>query len=178
MEIQSQNLISLIKTNKNIRKFGTKKLKPEFIKEILECGRFTPSINEPWKVNVVFHPTVKMMLGELSPEAGDIFESVACCLVIFLDLQKITNKVNDILVIGSFIENILLAVHTFPKIGAIWLEDFSNKKDKVNEIFRLDPKKFELMGIIAIGAIEEDMEQIKSKQQRERRSIEEFTEWF
>jgi nitroreductase len=178
MEIQSSGLISIIKTNKNIRKFGFKKIRPEFIRQILECASFAPSSNEPWKVNIVSHPTVKAMLSEAANDLSDVFETANSIIVIFLDLERSTDRIKDILAMGAFIDNILLAIHAVPEMGAFWLEDILNKKEKINEIFKLNPKKFELMGVIAIGAIDETINQNKYTQQRTRRTVEEFADWF
>ena len=180
MEIQSLDLIELIKSRKSIRNFVFKKLSQQVIKEILECGRFSfdENINHPWRVNVVTHPTVKMMLAEISPEYTDIYETTSCCLIVFLDLERSHNRESDILAIGAFVENILLAVHASPEIGAVWMGIDVDKKEKINEIFKLSTKNFEMIGIIAIGAIDEEVDQLKSKKLKQRRTVEEFTDWF
>ena len=180
MEIQSLDFIELIKSRKSIRNFVFKKLSQQVIKEILECGRFSfdENINQPWRVNVVTHPTVKMMLAEISPKYIDIYETTSCCLVVFLDLERSENREGDILAIGAFVENILLAVHASPEIGAVWMGIDVDKKEKINEIFKLSTNNFELIGIIAIGAIDEEIEQLKNKKPKQRRTVEEFTDWF
>ena len=180
MEIQTLNLLDLIKSRKSVRNFVFKKLTQQVIKEILECGRFAleENVNQPYRVNVVTHPTVRMMLAEISTEYTDIYETASCSLVVFLDLTRSDNRINDILAIGALIQNILLGVHAIPNIGAVWLEIESEKKQKINEIFKLSKKSYELMGIIAIGAIDEEVEQIKSKKPIKRRTLEEFTDWL
>ncbi len=180
MEIQTLNLLDLIKSRKSVRNFVFKKLTQQVIKEILECGRFAleENVNQPYRVNVVTHPTVRMMLAEISTEYTDIYETASCCLVVFLDLTRSDNRINDILAIVALIQNILLGVHAIPNIGAVWLEIESEKKQKINEIFKLSKKSYELMGIIAIGAIDEEVEQIKSKKPIKRRTLEEFTDWL
>jgi len=180
MEIQNLSLIELIKSRKSVRNFAFKKLTQEAIKDIIECGRYALDENntQAWRVNIVIHPTVKMMLAEISSAYSKIYETASCCLVVFLDLGKIHDRESDILAIGAFIQNILLAVHAIPEIGAVWLSIDSNQKEKINEIFKLSAKNFELIGIIAIGAIDEEVELIKSEKQRKRRTIEEFTDWF
>jgi nitroreductase len=180
MEVQTSNLIDVIKKRKSIRNFIFKKLTQQVIKEILECGRFALEENEtqPYRVNVVVHPTVKMMLGEISPEYADIYEAASCCFVIFLDLERSTDRIKDLLAIGALIENILLGVHAIPKIGAISLDINMDHKDKINEIFKLSSKRYEFMGLICVGAINEELERVRSKKTKNRRPIEEFTDWF
>jgi len=180
MEIQTSNLIDTIKNRKSIRNFTFKKLTQQVIKEILECGRFAleENVSQPYRVNVVTHPTVKMMLAEISPEYANIYETASCCFVIFLDLERSTNRIKDLLAIGAFIENVLLGAHAIPKIGAISLDINLDNKDKINEIFKLSSKRYELMTIIAIGAIDEEIEKSRSKKSKNRKTIEEFTDWF
>ena len=52
-----------------------------------------------------------------------------------------------------------------------------NKKEKINEIFNFDPERFELMGVIAIGVIDEEME-MKKESSRERIELDDFIDWF
>ncbi|TFG22223.1 MAG: hypothetical protein EU532_14565 [Promethearchaeota archaeon] len=180
MEILSSNLIDIIKNRKSIRNFTFKKLTQQVIKEILECGNsaLEENVSQPYRVNVVTHPTVKMMLAEILTEHTNIYEMASCVFVIFLDLDRSTNRIKDVLAIGAFIENILLGAHALPKIGAISLDINLDYKDKINEIFKLSNKRFELMAIVAIGAIDEEIEKLGSKRSKNRKSIEEFTDWF
>ena len=180
MEIQTLNPIEFLKSRKSVRNFKFKKLTQQVIREILECGRWAPSHNncQPWRVHIITHPTVKLMLAELSPDYQDIYETAYCCLVVFLDLERSNDRFMDILAMGAFMENLLLGVHAIPKIGAVWLSKILGKKEEVNEIFKLSPKKYELIGIIAFGAIDEEIEQFKDKKKRERRPIDDFIEWY
>lgn len=77
------------------------------------------NVNQPYRVNVVTHPTVRMMLAEISTEYTDIYETASCSLVVFLDLTRSDNRINDILAIGALIQNILLGVHAILNIGAV-----------------------------------------------------------
>ncbi len=179
MEVRTSNLMDLIKSRKSVRNFSFKKLTQQAIKEILECGfALDENLNQPYRVNIVIHPTVKMMLAEVMPQYADIYETASCCLVVFLDLKKSDKRDSDILAIGAFVENILLAVHVLPEIGAVWLGIDSDIKEQINEIFKLSDKVYELMGIIAIGAVDEEVDNYKNIKQGKRRSVEEFTDWF
>jgi nitroreductase len=118
------------------------------------------------------------MLAELLPQYTEIFETASCCLVVFLDLQKSDNRDYDIFTIGAFVENILLTVHALPEMGAVWLRIDDDIKEKINEIFKLSDKVYDLIGIIAIGAIDEEVDNYKNIKRGKRRSVEEFTDWF
>ncbi|MFX0010390.1 MAG: nitroreductase family protein [Candidatus Hermodarchaeota archaeon] len=177
MESKSSDLINLIKSRKSSRNFIFQKVDNNTIKEIIECGRWAPSGNntQPWKVCIVTHPTVKRMLAELS-KYGGIMESAYVNLVIFLDVERGYDRVKDLEAIGAFVENILLAVHA-KGLGAVWIGEILKNKDKVDEIFKLSPEKYELMCVIAIGVIDEALES-KKAEARERREIDQFIDWY
>jgi nitroreductase len=177
MESKSSDLISFIKSRKSSRNFIFQKVDNNTIKEIIECGRWAPSGNntQPWKVCIVTHPTVKRMLAELS-KYGEIMESAYVNLVIFLDVERGYDRVKDLEAIGAFVENILLAAHA-KGLGAVWIGEILKNKDKVDEIFKLSSEKYELMCVVAIGVIDEALES-KKAEERERREIDEFIDWY
>jgi nitroreductase len=177
MESKSSDLINLIKSRKSSRNFIFQKVDNNTIKEIIECGRWAPSGNntQPWKVCIVTHPTVKRMLAELS-KYGGIMESAYVNLVIFLDVERGYDRVKDLEAIGAFVENILLAAHA-KGLGAVWIGEILKNKDKVDEIFKLSPEKYELMCVVAIGVIDEALES-KKEEKRERREIDQFIDWY
>ncbi len=175
MESKTNNLIDLIKSRKSVRNFVYKKIDNDTIGAILECGRWAPSgrNSQPWKVCIVSHPTVKRLIAEQS-KYGGIIESAYLNLVVFLDLERGYDRTKDVLAMGAFIENMLLAVHA-KGLGAVWIGEILKNNEKVSEIFKLSPEKFELMGVLTVGLIDEALEK---KEDRERRALEEFIDWF
>ena len=171
------NLIELIKSRKSVRNFVYQKIDNNTIREILECGRWAPSgqNNQPWKVCIVAHPTVKRMIAEQS-DYGSIIESAYVNLVIFLDLKRSYDKTKDLLAMGAFIQNILLGIHA-KGLGGVWIGEILKNKEKINEIFKLPTDKYELMCVVTFGEIDKAMED-KSKEDRNRRPIDEFIDWF
>ncbi len=178
MESKTSNLIDLIKSRKSIRNFIYQKINKEIIRDILECGRWAPSGQncQVWRVCVVIHPTVKRMVAEQT-KYGGIIESAYVNFVIFLDIQRGYDRVKDLLAMGAFMQNILLGVHSHQGIGAVWIGEILEKKEQVNEIFKFPKDKFELMGVISIGYIDEAREKAR-EEERKRRSLEEFTDWY
>jgi nitroreductase len=170
--------LEFIKSRKSIREFISEKIPNNILNEIIECGRWAPSglNNQPWKVIAVAHPTVKRMIAELTKD-HDIIDSAFCCFVVFYDIEKGYDRVKDILAIGAFMENILLAIHAYPNLGAVWMGEILNQKEKVNEIFKSDPQKLELMGVISLGVVEERVKK-EEKKPRERRPINDIIEYF
>ena len=167
--------IEFITSRKSVRKFVHEEISKETLENILECGRWAPSglNNQPWHVCIVQSPSIKTMVAEAT-KYGEIVESAYYDLVVFLDLEKGYNRIKDIQAMGAFMENILLGVHAMG-LGAVWIGEILNNGEKVNEIFKLSEDKYELMGVIAIGAIDETVEKQKESE-RERRPLEDFTE--
>lgn len=178
MELIKNEFIEFIKERKSVRSFIYKKIRKEVIIDILEAGRWAPSGNnsQPWRVCVVIHPTVKRMLSELT-KYGGILEDAYVDLVVFLDLDRGYDRTKDIQAIGAFVQNILLGVHALEDLGAVWIGEILNRKDDVNQIFKFPVEKFELMGVVAIGMIDDAREKAR-KESRDRRSVDEFVDWF
>ena len=175
MESKTNNLTDIIKSRKSTRNFLYKKIDNETIGAILECGRWAPSgrNSQPWKVCIVSHPTVKRLIAEQS-KYGGIIESAYLNFVVFLDHERGYDRVKDLLGMGAFIENLLLAVHA-KGLGAVWIGEILKNKENVSEIFKLSPEKYELMGVLTVGLIDQALEK---KEKRERRALEEFIDWF
>ena len=177
MEKKTEDFIDFIKSRKSTRTFIFEKIEKEKIDKILECASWAPSglNNQPWKVNVVSHPTLKRMLAE-NTKYGEIIEGAYYTLVIFLDQKKCYNRVKDIQSIGAFMENILLGAHAL-NLGAVWLGEILNKKENINEMFKLNNEDFELMGVIAIG-MKDMVKEEKLTEERKRILVDNFTEWY
>jgi nitroreductase len=175
MESKTNDLLNLIRSRRSVRNFVYKKIDNQIIKEIVDCGRWAPSgrNTQPWKVQIVSHPTVKRMIAENS-KYGGIIESAFLNFVVFLDIERGYDRVKDILAMGAFIQNMLLAVHA-KGLGAVWIGEILKNKEKVCKIFKLSPEKFELMGVLTVGIIDESLEQ---KEERKRRPIDEFIDWY
>jgi len=175
MDDESHKLLDFIKTRQCIRKYTSEPISKEIIEEILECGKWTPSglNNQPWNVLVVQDQEKKESLSKLT-HYGNIIKGANVCLVVFLDIEKGYNRVKDIQALGAFMQNLLLGAHAL-NLGAVWLGEILNKNVQVNELFGLEPSKYELMGVIALGMTEEKLKDFKS---RKRNIIKEFTEWM
>ncbi len=173
--MEANNFIQKIISRKSVRNFVYKKIDNDTIGAILECGRWAPSgqNSQPWKVCVVSHPTVKRLIAEQS-KYGGIIESAYLNFVVFLDHERGYDRTKDILAMGAFIENLLLAIHA-KGLGAVWIGEILKNKEKISEIFKFSPERYELMGVITVGLIDETLEK---KEERERRTLEEFINWF
>ena len=178
MELTSNEFIEFIKERKSVRSFVYKTISKDIIGNIIEAARWAPSGNnsQPWKVCIVIHPTLKRMLADLTKYGGTIEEAYVN-FVIFLDLERGYDRTKDLQAIGAFIQNMLLAVHAQEDLGAVWIGEIINRKEEVNEIFKFPVEKFELMGVVAMGIVDEAREKAR-EESRERRSVDEFTDWY
>jgi nitroreductase len=178
MELTSNDFIEFIKERKSVRSFIYKTIGKDIINSVMEAARWAPSGNnsQPWKVCIVIHPTLKRMLSDLTKYGGTIEEAYVN-FVIFLDLERGYDRTKDLQAIGAFIQNMLLAVHAQEDLGAVWIGEIINRKEEVNEIFKFPVEKFELMGVVAVGIIDEAREKTR-EESRERRSVDEFTDWY
>lgn len=178
MELTSNEFIEFIKERKSVRSFVYKTISKDIIGNIIEAARWAPSGNnsQPWKVCIVIHPTLKRMLADLTKYGGTIEEAYVN-FVIFLDLERGYDRTKDLQAIGAFIQNMLLAVHAQEDLGAVWIGEIINRKEEVNEIFKFPVEKFELMGVVAMGIVDEAREKSR-EESRERRSVDEFTDWY
>ena len=178
MELTSNEFIEFIKERKSVRSFVYKTISKDIINNVIEAARWAPSGNnsQPWKVCIVIHPTLKRMLADLTKYGGTIEEAYVN-FVIFLDLERGYDRTKDLQAIGAFIQNMLLAVHAQEDLGAVWIGEIINRKEEVNEIFKFPVEKFELMGVVAMGIVDEAREKAR-EESRERRSVDEFTDWY
>jgi len=178
MEDDSKKYLKFIKSRKSIRNFVHSKIQRDIILEILECGRFSPSgmNNQPWAVKIVIHPTVKKMLADLTKD-GDIIEQAYVNFAVFLDLGRVYDRTKDIQSIGAFMENILLGAHAL-NLGGVWIGSILNQKEKVNDIFKINSSKYELMGVIGVGEIDKEILKLKGESLREKRPLDDFIDWY
>lgn len=179
---KAEQYFEFIISRRSVRDFIFKKVPNELIRMIMEAGRYAPSglNNQPWKVNLVAHPTIKRMLAELT-KYGGIIEAAYVNFVVFYDIELGYDRTKDLQACGAFMQNLLLGITALQKagykIGGVWLGEILNQKEKVNEIFKLDPKKFELMGVIACGFIDEQSDKKNSKPS-EKRAIDDYITWY
>jgi len=147
-----------IRTRRSIRVFQDESVGKEDIEGILEAGRWAPSglNNQPWKLVIVED---KEKTGEISAYTHyrSIVENAPLLIAVFLDIDTSYNRDKDIMAIGAFIQNVLLAIHA-RGLGAVWLGEILNKKDMVREALQV-PKEYELMAVIAVGRPGEEPEE-------------------
>lgn len=145
-------MINLIKSRFSCRSFTKDKIKEQDLVQILECGRWAPSglNNQPWRFVIIEDDLkIKDELSKLT-NSGDVITAASLNIVVLLDLETVYAKTKDLLSVGACIENMLLAAHSLG-YGACWLGEILNKADQVLKLLSLDPKKYELLAVLAMG---------------------------
>jgi nitroreductase len=142
--------IDTILSRRSIREFTDAKVLREDITAILNAGRWAPSglNNQPWKFIVIQKEDTIREMAECTHYAG-IVSNAPLLIAVYLDQDTMYNRTKDLQAIGAAIQNMLLACCELG-LGAVWLGEILNNKDKVNLILSC-PNSMELMAVLAIG---------------------------
>ncbi len=134
----------------SVRKFESRSVADELIKEILETARWAPSglNNQPWKFIIVKNKEIKTKLAQQT-HYSKIIESAPICIAVFYDKDIGYNYVKDVQACGAAIQNMLLAIHNLG-LGGVWLGEILNRRQEVEKILKV-PDSFELMAVVAFG---------------------------
>ncbi|MBD3211725.1 MAG: hypothetical protein GF311_03880 [Candidatus Lokiarchaeota archaeon] len=168
MEIQSvgkNSIFEFIKSRKDITNFAYRKISDQTLRNIIECGSWAPLPEEgyePWKVNIVVHPTVKQMIAEtMDFDTGSIISDANADLVIFRKINENADRDGDLLSIGAFIQNMLLFAHSVDELGTALITNLKDQTEEILRIFKLTSSIYEPIAIIALGAVDEEIKQQK-----------------
>jgi len=144
------DLLNPIKGRRSVREFLDKEVGDDRINKILEAGRWAPSglNNQPWRFFIVRDRELKERLAKHT-RYGKVILGAPVGIAAFLDKSAGYDRTKDLQAIGACIQNMLLMAHSL-NLGACWLGEILNKKEKVAEILQV-PEEFELMAVIAVG---------------------------
>ncbi|WP_328591214.1 nitroreductase family protein [Methanolobus halotolerans] len=117
---------------------------------IVNAARWAPSglNNQPWKFIVIQNRDTMEKMEDCTHYAK-VIRSAPLLIAVFLDQETMYNRTKDIQAIGAAIQNMLLSCCDLG-LGAVWLGEILNSKEKVNLILSC-PGSMELMAVIAIG---------------------------
>ena len=143
-------VITAIKTRRSIRHYTPQPVADDVIAQIIEAGIWAPSglNNQPWRFVIIKSKDAKEELAQCTSYSRIVQESQVC-ICVFYHIPSGYNRDKDILGIGACIQNMLLAAHD-RGLGAVWLGEILNKKQKVNALCALS-SDYELMAVIALG---------------------------
>ena len=139
-----------IRKRRSIREFTEDAVSRDDLHRIVKAGIWAPSglNNQPWRFILVRDQATREELSALT-SYSHIIRGSSALIVVFLDKDAMYNEIKDHQAAGSCIQNMLLCVEELG-LGAVWLGQILQNKEKVNGVFSLDDN-FDLMAVLAIG---------------------------
>lgn len=144
------SILNAIYKRRSIREYTEEPVKVEDLHEIVKAGSWAPSglNNQPWRFVIVADQSIKSQIAEQTRYSA-IVNAAPALIAVFLDTREIYNEVKDHQAAGACIQNMLLAAEAL-SLGAVWLGEILNRKERVNQIIAIGPE-YDLMTVIAIG---------------------------
>ncbi len=145
-----QTVLEIIKTRRSVREFTAEPVEHSLIEQIISAGIWAPSglNNQPWRFVVIRDSSLRERLAELTKYAH-IVRAAPVLIAVYLDQEKMYDRVKDHQAAGACIQNMLLAAHALG-LGAVWLGQILANKDRVNEALGLSGQH-ELAAVLALG---------------------------
>ena len=139
-----------IRKRRSRREFTADAVSLDDLHKIIEAGIWAPSglNNQPWRFIIVRDLKTREELSTLT-SYSHIIRGAQALIVVFLDKEAMYNEVKDHQSAGACIQNMLLCSEEIG-LGAVWLGQILQNKDKVNTVFSLDDN-YDLMAVLALG---------------------------
>lgn len=160
METPIENLMRIIQCRRSVRKYDSKPISDEALRQIVEAARLAPSSNntQPWRFIAVTDAKTREALSEATPTgvpASARFIAKAplilvCCAKPHLLLHRAAGglgKDYHAVDVAIAVEHLVLAA-TALGIGTCWVGWFSEKK--VREILEI-PSSVKVVALIPLG---------------------------
>jgi nitroreductase len=145
-----QPVQNAIRERRSIREFTEQPLEWDLLVKIIRAGIWAPSglNNQPWRFVIIQNEAIRARLAALTCYTH-IVKAAPALIAVYLDQEKMYDRVKDHQAAGACIQNMLLTAHELG-LGAVWLGQILAKKDKVNEVLRLN-SQYELAALLAFG---------------------------
>lgn len=145
-----QPVQNAIRERRSIREFTEQPVERDLLEKIICAGIWAPSglNNQPWRFVIIQNEVIRARLAALTSYAH-IIKAAPALIAVYLDQEKMYDRVKDHQAAGACIQNMLLAAHELG-LGAVWLGQILTNKDKVNEVLQLD-SQHELAALLAFG---------------------------
>ncbi len=150
---QSYNpVLEAIFKRRSIRKFTSDPISRDQVQLILQAGQWAPSglNNQPWLFLPVWAGDSRQKGLAECTKYSKIISAAQLCIVVFLDKEQIYSVLKDQQAAGACIQNMLLAAHSLG-LGSVWLGEILNQELQVLSNLNLDPEKYALMAVVALG---------------------------
>ncbi|MDH5297780.1 MAG: nitroreductase [Desulfobulbaceae bacterium] len=163
----SAPVLDAIHRRRSIREYTSQEVDAAQLRQIITAGIWAPSglNNQPWRFVIIREPAVRKELAQQT-HYGHIVLAAPALIAVYLDPAAMYNEVKDYQAAGACIQNMLLAAEALG-LGAVWLGQILQNKEKVNAILGLAPELL-LMAVLAIG------HPSHRNQQSQRKPLEEF----
>ena len=150
IQAMNQPVQEAIQNRRSIREFTGEPVSRDALKKIVSAGIWAPSglNNQPWRFVLVRDQGTSEQLAQHTTYSHIIIGAPALIMV-FLDKEAMYNEVKDHQAVGACIQNMLLTVEELG-LGAVWLGQILQNKDKVNEVVSLS-NMYDLMAVLALG---------------------------
>ncbi len=145
-------LLDALQQRRSIRKYTGEALAKEDILAVLEAGRWAPSglNNQPWRFLVIRSGDERQEAMAEHTKYDHIVRRADTLLAVFLEKAAMYSPRKDYQGAGACIQNMLLAAHALD-LGAVWLGEIVNQETEVMQAIGVDPDRYELMAVIAMG---------------------------
>jgi nitroreductase len=145
-----QPVQNAIRERRSIREFTEQPIERDLLEKIIRAGIWAPSglNNQPWRFVIIQNEAIRARLAALT-RYTHIVKAAPALIAVYLDQEKMYDRVKDHQAAGACIQNMLLTAHELG-LGAVWLGQILAKKDKVNEVLRLN-SQYELAALLAFG---------------------------
>ena len=156
-------IFDAIYKRRSIREYTDDPVTSEQLREIIKAGIWAPSglNNQPWRFVTILDDTIMSQIADQTHYSHIVLAAKAL-IAVYIDKTAMYNDVKDHQAAGACIQNMLLATEALG-LGAVWLGQILNNKDKVNAILGLEDS-FDLMAVLAIGYPLHDNQQSTRKE--------------
>lgn len=146
----SQSVLNAIYKRRSIREYTDDQVSMEDLLEIVKAGTWAPSglNNQPWRFVIIRDSSTREELSTTT-HYSHIIKGARALIAVFVDREAMYNEVKDHQAAGACIQNMLLATEALG-LGAVWLGQILNNKDRVNKILGIDDR-YDLMAVVALG---------------------------
>jgi len=156
-----------IRNRRSVREFTSQPVEHRLLLRIINAGIWAPSglNNQPWRFVIVCNKILGEQLAGLTHYAH-IVRAAPALIAVYLDQEKMYDRLKDHQSAGACIQNMLLAACELG-LGAVWIGQILVHKEQVNSVLGVS-ERYELAALIALG------HPIHHSQQSQRQPLETF----
>jgi len=149
---QHNPVLRAIRERRSVRRFTEQLVTRDEVLHILEAGRWAPSglNNQPWRFLVLLAGDARQEALTRHTKYAPIVRAAAALVCVFLEREAMYHEAKDHQAAGACIQNMLLAAHSLG-LGGVWLGEILNQEPQVMKVLSLEPERFELQAVIALG---------------------------